>query len=257
MSGRRLILTYHAIEDGPGPLCIEPSRFREHLAVIAESGARAVTLDQLVEEAHEGSATAPTVAITFDDAFASTVDDAVPLLLERDLPATIFCVAGHLGGFNDFATQAHGATLLRLASAESLAALPRQAVDVGSHGMEHRPLSGASEDIAVREIVDSRQALEEAIGTGVRWFAYPYGAGPSDGARDLVRRTYTGACTAENRAIDRSADPFALPRVDAHYLRRPALLRRVLEGEDLYLRLRRIGARARRRLRPDFRSPAP
>ena len=79
-----------------------------------------------------------------------------------------------------------------------------------------------------------------------------YGAAPSDTAGGLVRRTYAGACTAENRAVDWSADRFALPRVDAHYLHRPGLLRRALEGGDLYLRLRRIGGRARRRVRPDF-----
>jgi peptidoglycan/xylan/chitin deacetylase (PgdA/CDA1 family) len=256
MSGRRMILTYHAIEDGPSPLCIAPSRFREHLAVIARSGVRAVTLDQLAAEVGGQGAVEPAVAITFDDGFASTVEHAVPLLIERELSATIFCVAGHLGGFNDFATQAARATLLPLADAEALAALP-PTVEIGSHGMDHRPLSQAGKEIAFEEIVHSKGMLEEATGAPVRWFAYPYGAPPSDVARDLVRRTYAGACTAENRAVDPSADRLGLPRVDAHYLRRPGLLRKALEGGDLYLLLRRIGAHARRRLRPDFARSAP
>jgi peptidoglycan/xylan/chitin deacetylase (PgdA/CDA1 family) len=252
MSVRGLILTYHAIAPGPRPLCIEPSRFREHLAVIAESGARAITLDQLAEQDREGSEAQHVVAITFDDGYASTVDHAVPLLVDRGLPATIFCVAGHLGGINDFGTQAARAPRLRLASATALAALPGQSVEIGSHGMEHRPLSGVGEDAARREIVHSRQALEDAVGTRVSWFAYPYGAPPSDAARDLVHRTYTGACTADNRAVEPAADRYSLPRVDAHYLHRPGLLRRALEGGELYLRLRRMGGRARRRVRPDF-----
>ena len=45
----------------------------------------------------------------------------------------------------------------------------------------------------------------------------------------------------------------ALPRVDAYYLRRPELLRRVLEGaRDEYLRLRAIAARARRLFWKDY-----
>ena len=39
-----LIVTYHAVERGPEPLCIDPAAFAEHAAVIAESGAETLTV---------------------------------------------------------------------------------------------------------------------------------------------------------------------------------------------------------------------
>jgi hypothetical protein len=102
-------------------------------------------------------------------------------------------------------------------------------------------------------VVGSREALEDATGAPVRWFAYPYGPAPRHPVRALVERTYEGACGGGNRYVDAGADRFCLPRVDAHYLRRPSLLARTLEGGSRYLRLRRIGARARRLVRKDYR----
>ena len=96
-----LVLTYHAVERGPAPLCVDPDLFVEHLDCILESGARALTVRELAEALREGALDRPSVAITFDDGFASVVESAGPLIAERGLPATVFCVAGHLGGTSD------------------------------------------------------------------------------------------------------------------------------------------------------------
>jgi polysaccharide deacetylase len=97
VSGRAVVLVYHAIEVGPPPLCIEPSLFRRHLDVIDESGIPVVGLDQLAAELAAGGPTGPTVAITFDDGAASVVEQAAPLLVERSFPAAIFCVVTAIG----------------------------------------------------------------------------------------------------------------------------------------------------------------
>ena len=91
-----------------------------------------------------------------------------------------------------------------------------------------------------RELVESRALLQGATGAAVDWFAYPYGA---VGGGDLVASTYRGAVAMGNRFADAASPPHALPRVDAHYLRRPALLSRALAGERAYVALRRSGAR--------------
>jgi peptidoglycan/xylan/chitin deacetylase (PgdA/CDA1 family) len=255
MSGRALILVYHAVEDGPPPLCIPPAVFRGHLDCIAEASIPAVTLGRLVDDLRVGRPVERSIAITFDDGFQSVVDEAAPLLAERQLPATIFCVAGHLGGRNDWVTQPDGVFSRPLADARSVASLAEGTFEVGSHGMTHLPLSRAPAGVLQRELVDSRIALEQAVGSPVHWFAYPYGVVPQLVARQLVERTYRGACVNLLRPVRSGADVFALPRIDAHYLRRRALFRRVLEGLDCYLHTRRSGARLRRVVRRDFRPP--
>lgn len=252
MAQRVLLITYHAVEAGRSPLCIDPSLFRAHLDALRGCGAETLTISELAAGLRAGAVPERSVALTFDDGFASVARVAAPLIAERGLKATVFCVGGHLGGQNDWPTQRPDAPRLALASADELAELADAGFEIGSHGMEHAPLDSASDGLLDREVLESRAALESAVGAPARSFAYPYGAQPSPEARALVEQTYSAACTSALEVARAGADPFALPRVDAHYLRRPALLRRALLGSlGPYLGARRIGARARRVLVKD------
>ena len=193
------------------------------------------------------------MAITFDDGLASVAHTAVPLLVERGLTATVFCVAGYLGSTTDWPTHRAGTPILPLAGARELEELVRAGFEIGSHGMEHAPLVGSDHAQLRREVIGSRDALEQVVGVPVPSFAFPYGAGPSEAARSLVRETYSAACSARLGYVRRDADLFALPRVDAHYVRRPQLLRGALDGSlTTYLTARRVAARARRLVRRDY-----
>jgi hypothetical protein len=87
----------------------------------------------------------------------------------------------------------------------------------------------------------------------VRSFAYPYGIIPQNAPGALREAGYSAACTTRAAPVRPEADPFTLPRVDAHYLRRPGMLRAALAGRlDLYLRARDGGARIRRLARKDY-----
>jgi peptidoglycan/xylan/chitin deacetylase (PgdA/CDA1 family) len=248
-----LILTYHAVEEGPPPLCIDPRLFAEHVRTIASAGAATMTVSELAAAVRAGDVPERAVAITFDDGCASVVEHAAPVLCAHGIPATVFCVAGRLGRENDWPSQPSRAPRLRLASADALALLAAAGWEMGSHGVEHSPLDGADNAVARREVVESRQLLEAALTTAVSSFAWPYGARPSPTAAGLIAETYDAACGGGPALVGRRADPLALPRVDAHYLRNPALLRRALTGSPgPYLALRGMASRLRRGLRKDY-----
>ena len=250
---RALILTYHAVERGRSPLCLEAEVFAAHADAIAESGARSLTVTDLADAVRSGDLEEDVVAVTFDDGFASVAETAAPLLLDRGLTATVFCVAGHLGRLNDWQSAQAGGYRSRLADAETLARLAGAGFEIGSHGIEHSPLANASQGVPRREVVDSRAALEQAIATAVTSFAYPYGAVPEPSVRRLVEETYDAACTTRLGRVSVTSDLHTLPRVDAHYLRRPELLERALRGYlGGYLRARGLAARARRTLVKDY-----
>jgi peptidoglycan/xylan/chitin deacetylase (PgdA/CDA1 family) len=247
MPGRALILTYHGIEPGAGPLWIDPGLFREHLDCLRDCGARAMTLSELATGLATGALPPLAVAITFDDGLSSVGDTAAALLAERSMPATVFCVAGRLGGDNRWPAKLPGGPRRPLASPGDLARLAADGFEIGAHGMEHLPLRGARTEDARREIVDARHVLEQQVGVKVTSFAYPYGAMPSAGARALVASTYPWAVTTRAAYATASSPRSELPRVDIHYLRRPAMLRRAAEGSlEGYLGLRRRAAWVRR-----------
>jgi peptidoglycan/xylan/chitin deacetylase (PgdA/CDA1 family) len=247
-----VVLMYHAIERGPRPLCIEPELFRSHVAAIAASGVPALTVSELGSTLRATELPERGVAITFDDGYESVVENAVPVLAEHGLKATIFCVAGQLGRTNDWPRANPVRHPFRLASAAELARVGGQGFEIGSHSYTHTALTRVRGAEVTREIEESKNVLQNAVGSTVTSFAWPYGAEPSEEAAQRIAAMYEVACSTEIARVGLGADPYALPRIDAHYLRRTALLRRVLDGAlDTYLGLRKIGARVRESVRKD------
>jgi peptidoglycan/xylan/chitin deacetylase (PgdA/CDA1 family) len=247
-----LILTYHAVEEGPAPLCLAPALFLSHLDVLEELRVSTLTVSGLADALRHGTLPDRAVALTFDDGCASAVRTAAPALAERGMVATFFCVAGHLGGWNDWPTQPASAPRLALARADELRELARLGFEIGAHGNDHVPLGNAGADVVRREVEGSKHVLEDATGRPVRSFAYPYGVAPRSGAERLAAQLYGAACGNLLHRVNARCDPMRLPRVDAHYVRYPRVLRRVAADQwDSYLRMRAVGARARRLLRSD------
>lgn len=91
-------------------------------------------------------------------------------------------------------------------------------VTIGAHTISHRPLSKLSESEAMREIVESKNKIEEKIGKPVDHFAYPYGDSDTCGEREflLVKQAgYKTATTIRQGNIFRGYMDFTerLPRI--------------------------------------------
>lgn len=96
--GRRLVLAYHNVvagtpaARGDASLHLPLQSFREQLDVLQDGSIRVVPLHAPLRHEDE-----PSVAITFDDAYAGATDLAIPELARRGLPATLFVAPGLLG----------------------------------------------------------------------------------------------------------------------------------------------------------------
>jgi len=235
---RALVLTYHALEPGPAPLFCEPRLFAQHVDVLREAGATFLTVSQLAAAVRERRLPHRAVALTFDDGYAS-----IRAAVEHGVVATVFAIAQRLGAANDWPSQPASVPRRPLADAAQLRELAAAGWEIGSHGLDHAGV------VSQADLSTSRELLEDALGTSLRSFAYPYGivtASPQ-------RAGYDAAVTTRLARVLASEDVYALPRVDAHYVRRPALLSAALAGRlDLYLRGRGAGARARRLVRKDY-----
>jgi peptidoglycan/xylan/chitin deacetylase (PgdA/CDA1 family) len=243
---RALLLLYHDIGGRRSPLSVSEELLEAHLDVLVDASAVTMTVSALADSLRAERVPERAVCLTFDDAYASVPEVAAPRLLERGLVATVFCVAGYVGRTNDWPTQTAWVERRPLASVAALSELAAAGFELGAHGYEHHPLARAGADELRREVIASREALMDAFGVPVVAFAYAYGSLPRGGAPAQVRATYGSACTTSPRRARPGDDLHELPRVDAHYLRRPALLRQALLGRaDPYLALRRAGRLAR------------
>lgn len=160
-----IILYYHAI----------PTNYRSNFVHQMELLRRAA---RVLPASYRGNL--PTgkqnVAITFDDAFVSVAENALPELAARGFHSTIFVPAGLLGGRPTWAMETGNLDADEtVMSAEQIATLSSPLVTLGSHSNTHPRLSRLIPADARNEIEGSRSKLQGLTAEEVGMFAFPYG----------------------------------------------------------------------------------
>lgn len=166
----RVNLTFHGV--GPRTRPLEPGEDR----VWVSSNRFAAILDVLAQR--------DDVAIMFDDGNASDVHEALPALVERDLRATFFVVAGRLGA-PGFLTE------------DDVRRLAGHGMSIGSHGMRHRPWRNLDDREVDEELGEARRRLESVVGAPVTHAACPFGAYDRRVLSRLRRYGYTRVFTSD------------------------------------------------------------
>lgn len=241
------VLLYHYVGPRPrglpGSLAVSAERFARDVALLARAGFTGIRAADWVAWRRDGTALpAHPVLVAFDDAYTALVEHALPALRRHGFGATVFAVAGEVGGRNrwdDLEVPLMDATQLR--------DLARQGVEIGAHGCAHVTLDGLSAGALEREVVGSRDRLADVLGAPVTSFAYPYGRRDAP-ALAAVRGSYACAFTTEPGLNALDTDPHLLRRSMVLPSDTPAdLLARLALGWSPIERLRaRLGALARR-----------
>lgn len=164
-SSHGVVLYYHAV----------PSRHRHAFAAQLDLFCRYVQPWALDAPAPTATAWA---GISFDDAYVSVLENAVPELAARKLPFTVFVPTGSLGGRPSWVRSTwHPFWREEVMSAEQLAGLARlPGVTLGSHTVTHPRLDQVSPAAMERELRDSKRALEDLLGRPVTLLSFPHGA---------------------------------------------------------------------------------
>jgi peptidoglycan/xylan/chitin deacetylase (PgdA/CDA1 family) len=231
------ILTYHSISGGPLPLCISYDVFVAQMHWL-RANVRVVPLAVLAGFlAKKTPPPEPSVALTFDDGLSDFYSAAAPVLRNLDLPATVFLPAAYCGRRSDWQRYKGPQAVM---SWKQVGELAKQGISFGSHGMSHLVLTGLTDGELTIELEESKRRIQAETGQQVRFFCYPYGIYDAR-TRRAVSERYWGACSTDLRALAPDDDPFALPRIDVHYLRRPAILGSLFTARfGMYLSVRRI-----------------
>jgi peptidoglycan/xylan/chitin deacetylase (PgdA/CDA1 family) len=242
-----IIVTYHAVDERRSPVCISARRLRQDLFELRRAGYQFVSMD-LCADWLAGRTNIPRLAaaVTFDDGYASVLEEAVPVLKELSVPAIVYAIAGRLGAGNDWPGQWASIPPMRLAGAAELRALVDAGVAIGAHSFSHAALPTLPKDRVTREIQESGDQLEQILGTPVRHFAYPYGV---RGRREkaLAAARYLTACATRPGVVSAACDRHDLPRLDPHDLQIAHRLRLSASPTlPVYLRARSALRRLRR-----------
>lgn len=207
----RTILTYHGIQKGH-PHCVDPTMFFRHMEYLSRY-CSILPLAEIVSS-HNIFHQKPLVSITFDDAYRSVLDHALPVLLEFNFPATVYAPSRYLGLRNLWDEPSH--LTMAIMTQGDLRNIYNSGLEVGSHTQNHLRLKNLASTSLNQEIFDSKKELEDIIGAPVRSFSYPYG-GRNDfdkRAVNIVKKSgYASAVTTHFGRFNHLANRYKAPRV--------------------------------------------
>lgn len=210
-----LILCYHAIsEDWDSPLAVTPGRFSEQLAILKDKGYRSIKFSEVLNDHRDR-----VVAITFDDAYRSVCEVALPILEAAGYNATVFATTAYVGeglpmswdGIEQWALS--DPKELIPATWSELAALREIGWEIGSHTVSHPHLRTLSDDALRAELVESREACARELGS-CDSLAYPYGQHDERVVDAAGAAGYRTAATLAKRPL--APTPLTLPRVGVY-----------------------------------------
>jgi peptidoglycan/xylan/chitin deacetylase (PgdA/CDA1 family) len=189
------------------------------------------------------------IILTFDDGHFSNHDVALPILLEYQLKATFFVIAGQIGTG-------------QIMTWAQIRTLQSAGMEIGSHTVTHRPPSTLNDDALRYELVESRRILEDGLGAPVTSISSPTGF--FNPRMPVIAREagYRALCFGRAGLVADEDDPFFLKRVavkramhakqfnallrfDRQVIRRLRLRQMIREvarttlGPNAYLRIRR------------------
>ena len=180
-----------------------------HLAALLDSGYTPVSLDQACDwlKSRSGPPGKPLV-ITLDDGYRDNCDVALPILRRFGATAGVFVTTGVVGRKSTWTTVRR--PMLSWTQMREMAGM---GVWFGAHTVHHVRLTQLPSGPARREIVESRQALEEQLAIPIRHFAYPYGDN-DERIQEIVRAEgFQTGLSATEGCNRESTDPYAFFRV--------------------------------------------
>lgn len=183
------ILAYHSFapELFPGTkLAISADLFKKQMSFLKTRNYNVMDLSACAKANGRQGLLGKCLALTFDDGYLDNYQCAFPILKELGFPGTFFVSPDFIEkpGFMTWA-------MLR-----EMAAVP--GIEIGSHGLLHKPLADISETEVKASVVDSKKILEDKLGKAINAFSYPSGSFTEGIVEKVKEAGYEYACAASH-----------------------------------------------------------
>ena len=141
------------------------------------------------------------VVLTFDDGFVSNYTYLFPILKKYKIPATIYLSPNIQG-------------ITRLGEDQIKNMQDSGLIEFGAHTMNHVNLTKIDDETAIKEISESKKAVENLTGVPCVSFAYPYGRYEHRHVKMVEREGFSTAVTTKKQIVAfKDSNPLALPRL--------------------------------------------
>lgn len=182
------VMMYHDIRpDKQVFFDVTPEEFEAHLKLIQQKGLTPITMDQLVTHLRTGlPLPEKPILLTFDDGYEGHYTYVYPLLKKYNYPG-VFSI------YTDKVDKRLGRPGVTWEQLREMVKDPL--VTIASHSVTHRVMANLSPDEVQKELQDSKQILEAALGVPIHYFTYPEGKYTPEVAEAVRAAGYSAALT--------------------------------------------------------------
>jgi peptidoglycan/xylan/chitin deacetylase (PgdA/CDA1 family) len=181
------------------------------------------------------------VVLTFDDGFADFYYNALPILSRYKFTATLYIATSFVERTSLWLRWEKERPMLTW---NQIAEISNSSIECGAHTHNHLKLDTLPLTIVRKEILLSKDLLEQHLGQQVTSFAYPYGYYISAIRRLVKEAGFTSACAVKSAMCSDTADHFALERLEVTANMNMDTFHDLLTQEG-YSQLRKVYAHAR------------
>jgi len=213
---KNIVLVYHHVAEYSGDdpfkdLYVSPRRFERQLLNLVSTGYKPLPLDRMIEAISSRSEMpGKTFCVTFDDACADFIENALPLLEKHGIPATVFVPTGFIGDRNRW-DAGSAAKLSKIMSESELRAAQAGNVTLGSHTHNHVHMVKQSAQTVKADLELSFRCLRDIYGVPAPALAFPFGACNSAAVEMAEAAGFRGLCTL-HRGVNTLKTPLSALR---------------------------------------------
>jgi peptidoglycan/xylan/chitin deacetylase (PgdA/CDA1 family) len=208
-----MILMYHHLAENAGFNTVSRAHFQEQMDWLSHNKYEVVTIDVYVQGLKSGQLPRNRVTITFDDAYISYKEIALPILRSHGFPSTVFVPTNFVGKSNVWDDGA-----IPIMDWQALKEIAKSKdVTIGSHGMAHRHMRDLESKVLAEKVRESKAILERELKVAVNHFSYPFGQlRDFDGRckREIEAAGYDSACSTIWSRQNSFRTLFALHRLE-------------------------------------------
>ncbi|SHM27401.1 polysaccharide deacetylase family protein [Hymenobacter psychrotolerans] len=229
------VLMYHKIPDEPlqtrHRIFVTKDRFAEHLRFFQQQRFTPITfLDYLAFANGDKNLTdfpARPLILTFDDGYLDNYTNLLPLMQQYGFRGVLYLLGNPAIRHNYWDTDHDPAEpRSEIMDEEQKRAFVAAGWEIGAHTMSHARLPELPLPDAAREIQESKVALEQALGTQIVSFAYPYGALTEANKQQVREAGFAFGVATDTGGLRIEDDRFQVFRVNMFPEETPATLRK-------------------------------
>jgi peptidoglycan/xylan/chitin deacetylase (PgdA/CDA1 family) len=199
------VIMYHSVAVNPDPndtYQISLAEFKSEMDYINSNGYTTLTNDEYYNIITKKSPMpSKPILLTFDDATLNFYNNALPVLKQYGMKATLYVVTNWIG------------TSIRMTSDQLKSAVSYDKLELQNHTSTHGDLLSLSSTELTKRVNDATNALKAINGKTTQYFAYPYGNSNAAFVSVLKDLGFKVAFKAGGGMSTDTSDLYNMPRI--------------------------------------------